>query len=122
MFFFFFNDTATTEIYTLSLHDALPICTALRRGRVPAAGGAAAGRLAGAPAARAPVVHLGRSGHGGAGGRPGDAAAAAGRPRSLIRRTPWRPGRPGRRSGRRPGWGPTKRGRCCPGFPSADRE
>src|SRR3712207_6912007 len=29
MFFsslFFFNDTATTEIYTLSLHDALPIC------------------------------------------------------------------------------------------------
>src|SRR3989442_8545936 len=26
--FFFFNDTATTEIYTLSLHDALPICPA----------------------------------------------------------------------------------------------
>src|SRR5256886_3582943 len=26
--FFFFNDTATTEIYTLSLHDALPILTA----------------------------------------------------------------------------------------------
>src|SRR3989442_13998182 len=26
--FFFFNDTATTEIYTLSLHDALPICFA----------------------------------------------------------------------------------------------
>src|SRR3712207_8023985 len=25
-FTFFFNDTATTEIYTLSLHDALPIC------------------------------------------------------------------------------------------------
>src|SRR5947209_20623266 len=25
IFFFFFNDTATTEIYTLSLHDALPI-------------------------------------------------------------------------------------------------
>src|SRR3712207_7060104 len=25
MFYFFFNDTATTEIYTLSLHDALPI-------------------------------------------------------------------------------------------------
>src|SRR5256885_11600865 len=34
-FFFFFNDTATTEIYTLSLHDALPISRAqraLRRG------------------------------------------------------------------------------------------
>src|SRR5690349_22601450 len=29
LFFFFFNDTATTEIYTLSLHDALPI--SLRR-------------------------------------------------------------------------------------------
>src|SRR3712207_6876421 len=28
--FFFFNDTATTEIYTLSLHDALPICERLR--------------------------------------------------------------------------------------------
>src|SRR2546430_12092918 len=28
-FFFFFNDTATTEIYTLSLHDALPICVAV---------------------------------------------------------------------------------------------
>src|SRR3712207_7453451 len=29
-FFFFFNDTATTEIYTLSLHDALPIWAAHR--------------------------------------------------------------------------------------------
>src|SRR6267142_5039198 len=28
LIFFFFNDTATTEIYTLSLHDALPICNA----------------------------------------------------------------------------------------------
>src|SRR5436305_15165199 len=28
--FFFFNDTATTEIYTLSLHDALPICDAVQ--------------------------------------------------------------------------------------------
>src|SRR5258707_9930893 len=31
MFFFFFNDTATTEIYTLSLHDALPISAAPRK-------------------------------------------------------------------------------------------
>ena len=31
--FFFFNDTATTEIYTLSLHDALPICL-FRCGRI----------------------------------------------------------------------------------------
>src|SRR2546430_17700782 len=30
--FFFFNDTATTEIYTLSLHDALPILQGLERG------------------------------------------------------------------------------------------
>src|SRR3712207_7079909 len=37
LLFFFFNDTATTEIYTLSLHDALPIskrpATGTRRGR-----------------------------------------------------------------------------------------
>src|SRR3989442_7966057 len=31
VFFFFFNDTATTEIYTLSLHDALPISGGTRR-------------------------------------------------------------------------------------------
>src|SRR3712207_8197478 len=43
--FFFFNDTATTEIYTLSLHDALPICVHLaernalhQRGHVAAVG------------------------------------------------------------------------------------
>src|SRR3712207_7115577 len=43
-FFFFFNDTATTEIYTLSLHDALPICCPTTRpswrGRSPPAGSA----------------------------------------------------------------------------------
>src|SRR6266496_6486005 len=36
--FFFFNDTATTEIYTLSLHDALPIraaCEATEFARLP---------------------------------------------------------------------------------------
>src|SRR3712207_8761663 len=47
MYFFFFNDTATTEIYTLSLHDALPIslnagplcttCTTCTTAGVPAA-------------------------------------------------------------------------------------
>src|SRR2546422_10782112 len=31
LLFFFFNDTATTEIYTLSLHDALPIFEPIRR-------------------------------------------------------------------------------------------
>src|SRR2546425_7456271 len=34
-FLFFFNDTATTEIYTLSLHDALPIWTGPRSWRPP---------------------------------------------------------------------------------------
>src|SRR5258706_7263024 len=42
LFFFFFNDTATTEIYTLSLHDALPILihtwgTAIRPAEEPSA-------------------------------------------------------------------------------------
>src|SRR5438132_7142458 len=32
---FFFNDPATTEIYTLSLHDALPICLPRRGAQVP---------------------------------------------------------------------------------------
>src|SRR5258708_25636970 len=44
--FFFFNDTATTEIYTLSLHDALPICGHRRHWRT--AGRLAAGAAAGA--------------------------------------------------------------------------
>src|SRR2546427_11461005 len=41
---FFFNDTATTEIYTLSLHDALPICS--RRRPVPPVRPRAASRRA----------------------------------------------------------------------------
>src|SRR2546429_7603487 len=45
--FFFFNDTATTEIYTLSLHDALPIYTTRRTARRPATA------WAGSPAAAA---------------------------------------------------------------------
>src|SRR5437588_8644768 len=40
LLFFFFNDTATTEIYTLSLHDALPIFA----GAAPARGRASAAR------------------------------------------------------------------------------
>src|SRR3712207_9318138 len=54
VFYFFFNDTATTEIYTLSLHDALPIWGRQRdRRRVPGReqrvdrGGAAVDRPAG---------------------------------------------------------------------------
>src|SRR5215216_8153049 len=42
VFFFFFNDTATTEIYTLSLHDALPIAPLPRRRAGPALGSSAA--------------------------------------------------------------------------------
>src|SRR5256885_6776724 len=38
-FFFFFNDTATTEIYTLSLHDALPIYECDEPARHPVRGG-----------------------------------------------------------------------------------
>src|SRR3712207_8864797 len=65
LYFFFFNDTATTEIYTLSLHDALPILRGAgrdrRRPRPPGAArddrGSAAGarpRHAGVVAARPP--------------------------------------------------------------------
>src|SRR5437899_4303046 len=38
-FFFFFNDPAPTEIYTLSLHDALPISVPPRRHQHPDRGG-----------------------------------------------------------------------------------
>ena len=37
---FFFNDTATTEIYTLSLHDALPISATVRTGQYKKRGAA----------------------------------------------------------------------------------
>src|SRR3712207_7022977 len=59
--FFFFNDTATTEIYTLSLHDALPI---LLEGRVAlvTGGGTNLGKTAAAELVRcgAAVVIAGR--------------------------------------------------------------
>src|SRR2546422_7546958 len=60
-FFFFFNDTATTEIYTLSLHDALPIYQHgphRARGRgLP--GGGSAGR--GAPVGHSPPADATRT-------------------------------------------------------------
>src|SRR5256886_17575594 len=62
--FFFFNDTATTEIYTLSLHDALPIS---RRGRRRAGRGVERERLRGAGGIRA-------------GGRPAAVRGAGRRP------------------------------------------
>src|SRR2546430_12669865 len=59
MFFFFFNDTATTEIYTLSLHDALPISAAEGR-----PGGHPLGNGTLPPeAAEQPAVHLGQPCH-----------------------------------------------------------
>src|SRR3712207_8280099 len=61
--FFFFNDTATTEIYTLSLHDALPICRRARGGLAP--DGVAGGER---PPERGPAhPRTGRTGHRGAG-------------------------------------------------------
>src|SRR5216684_8921042 len=54
--FFFFNDTATTEIYTLSLHDALPLSRArLRLLPLPA------GALGAAPSRQRPHRRLGRA-------------------------------------------------------------
>src|SRR3989442_3094178 len=58
LFFFFFNDTATTEIYTLSLHDALPIfgqeVERATGGQVPLAG-RAGGQQLGPLAAELPL-------------------------------------------------------------------
>src|SRR3712207_7345658 len=56
-FLFFFNDTATTEIYTLSLHDALPICAHGARTRRGRRGGRGAGGGRG-PRARGCAVVL----------------------------------------------------------------
>src|SRR2546426_11424392 len=57
-FFFFFNDTATTEIYTLSLHDALPILG--RRDRQGCAGLRARQRRRARPSARGHGAAVGR--------------------------------------------------------------
>src|SRR3712207_8618733 len=69
MLYFFFNDTATTEIYTLSLHDALPILA----GRA-----AHPGRAGGRERARAGLA--GRGGRGVGPVRGGRAGAGAGVP------------------------------------------
>src|SRR5882672_12666753 len=86
--FFFFNDTATTEIYTLSLHDALPICPdpgarpqALAQ---PDRGAAAAGLDSRAGRRKRLLQHSMDRIHGGTGSRPAglalDGGAAPGRP------------------------------------------
>src|SRR5256885_10038280 len=54
--FFFFNDTATTEIYTLSLHDALPICSAARP--IPSSRASAAPARSAALTSPAPAPHF----------------------------------------------------------------
>src|SRR2546430_8943703 len=59
MFFFFFNDTATTEIYTLSLHDALPIYVVVARELVREDDGVGQRRVAGAERGRLDAGHRG---------------------------------------------------------------
>src|SRR3712207_7883278 len=58
--FFFFNDTATTEIYTLSLHDALPIYNGLLQ-RSPQRRRPSRGALPWAPVRRHPVARIDRA-------------------------------------------------------------
>src|SRR2546426_2643518 len=100
--FFFFNDTATTEIYTLSLHDALPIYRADRgggRARREQRGGGAAPRPE-RPGARR---------------RGGRVPRGAGRDRRGVS-GPRHPGAPGRaaRGGRGGGPHPPRRVRRPP--------
>src|SRR2546421_8586182 len=68
LFRFFFNDTATTEIYTLSLHDALPIWALAHPLRHRRLRGLGAAQSAGAAARRAAAGHSAshdrRVGHG----------------------------------------------------------
>src|ERR1043166_2293579 len=62
-FLFFFNDTATTEIYTLSLHDALPICSSSCPGSNAAAGKRLSTRQicsTGSPASSPDALHAAR--------------------------------------------------------------
>src|SRR5205809_3304646 len=62
-FFFFFNDAATTEIYTLSLHDALPISRRTAPRRRPCGARAWRRGVAGAPGSRS-EEHTLNSSHG----------------------------------------------------------
>src|SRR2546430_1570509 len=81
--FFFFNDTATTEIYTLSLHDALPISGG-RRDSVAEAGGRRAALRSAAVPPREPGADL-REERPGA-GRGGGVRARAGENAGLCSR------------------------------------
>src|SRR5258705_7068392 len=59
-YFFFFNDTATTEIYTLSLHDALPISSSCAASRMSVASSPNRPRTC-APIGRPSSFHQSRS-------------------------------------------------------------
>src|SRR3989449_9471734 len=88
-FFFFFNDTATTEIYTLSLHDALPISPPRRRGAHR--GGVWRRRAARVRRSDAPPRGAGRRGRQGPRGgdpRAGDRGRRAADPHERGRRVP----------------------------------
>src|SRR2546422_9841583 len=84
-YIFFFNDTATTEIYTLSLHDALPISAApaprraSRRARRSPSAGSDAGSSGSASSARARAA------------RPGGSRPLAASPRRLASSPPHPP-------------------------------
>src|SRR5256885_16311614 len=99
--FFFFNDTATTEIYTLSLHDALPISGVASQGATAGFAGISAGTRPPGADRRQPGVPYARDGdsddchsgyepyrgaraaaarHGAVPRRLGDVLRAAGRP------------------------------------------
>src|SRR5256885_8886740 len=80
--FFFFNDTATTEIYTLSLHDALPIY----RGRLGGQAGAVLGQPGPGRYAGHAVAH-GRTGLASGAGRCQPGLGGAG-PAAADRREP----------------------------------
>src|SRR2546430_17236218 len=84
IFIFFFNDTATTEIYTLSLHDALPIC--LRGPRVERGGPRRASRARPCPAGPASRDAIAWQFHGrGDGAARSRAARAVSEPDGLAR-------------------------------------
>src|SRR5256885_15373060 len=88
-FFFFFNDTATTEIYTLSLHDALPISARggvrLHQGRAGALDPPSARAGGDVGAARAAAAARARHPHRGGAVRPTGGAWGGGRESTRLK-------------------------------------
>src|SRR5256885_12240944 len=83
LFFFFFNDTATTEIYTLSLHDALPIFAFVEVGSQRAGQVAAGGEAQNADAQRIDLP-LGRASPDRANGRSEEHTSELQSPCNLV--------------------------------------